>query len=129
MRSIRTSTCRNAKAREGKYAGGCPPLGYKAVNGELVVDEPMADIVRMIFAKRNAGATLASISSFLNNEGYKTRKDKQFYPSTSLFTADSMTTAVTLSCGTACPVFRGHIKPFWKAGCDKKHEHRSDVFQ
>lgn len=80
--TLRTSTCRNAKAREGKYAGGCPPLGYKAVNGELVVDEPMANIVRMIFAKRNAGATLAGISSFLNDEGYKTRKGKQFYPST-----------------------------------------------
>ena len=40
---------RQQKAREGKWNGGTSPLGYKLVDGKLIIDEAEAAIVRRIF--------------------------------------------------------------------------------
>jgi site-specific DNA recombinase len=46
----RTMRGRTAKAKAGKVVGGgSPPYGYTYSNGELLVDNPKAEIVRMIF--------------------------------------------------------------------------------
>ena len=46
----RTNRGKIAKARAGKaVGGGTPPYGYTYANGELTVNEPQAQIVRMIF--------------------------------------------------------------------------------
>ena len=74
----RTSMGRNAKARAGGYAGGKPPLGYRAVDGELVIDPDEAEIVRLIFKMRKEGVTLMGIAEELNRKGYRTRKGGEF---------------------------------------------------
>ena len=40
---------RQQKAREGKWNGGMSPLGYKLIDGKLIIDEAEAKIVRRIF--------------------------------------------------------------------------------
>lgn len=74
----RTSLGRNARAREGKYAGGKPPIGYKALNGELVVVPEEAEIVRLVFKMRSEGKTLIGIAEELNKQGYRTKKGYEF---------------------------------------------------
>lgn len=76
---MRTAMGREAKAKSGGYAGGKPPIGYRVENGELVVDEKDAQIVRMVFDMRyNQGMTLIGIADALNEGGYTTRKGGKF---------------------------------------------------
>ena len=76
--ALRTAMGRYATAREGGYAGGKPPLGYKAVNGNLVIVPEEAEIVKLIFALRNEGVTLIGIADELNKRGYRTKKGNEF---------------------------------------------------
>lgn len=76
--ALRTAMGRYATAREGGYAGGKPPLGYKAVNGELVIVPEEADIVRLVFSLRSEGKTLVGIANELNQRGYRTKKGNLF---------------------------------------------------
>lgn len=75
---MRTQMGREAKASQGGYAGGKPPLGYRAVNGALVVDPAEAEIVRKIFQMRRDGMTMMGITDALNKAGYRTRKGTEF---------------------------------------------------
>ena len=74
----RTLMGREAKANEGGYAGGKPPLGYKADNGKLVIVPEEAEIVRLVFRLRKEGGTLIGIADELNKRGYRTRKGFEF---------------------------------------------------
>lgn len=76
--ALRTAMGRYATAREGGYAGGKPPLGYKAVNGQLVIVPEEAEIVRLVFSLRESGATLKGITDELNNRGYRSKKGNEF---------------------------------------------------
>ena len=78
----RTKMGRMAKANKGGYAGGPPPYGYKAVNGELVIDEEEAGLIRRIFELRSEGKSVRGIVHCLTEEGYQTKKGKPFHPST-----------------------------------------------
>ena len=78
----RTSAGRKVKAAQGGYSGGRAPMGYRVENGTLVVNEDEAKIVRRVFELRDAGTPLLSIVDALNDEGYKTRKGKDFVLST-----------------------------------------------
>lgn len=78
----RTSAGRKVKAAQGGYSGGRAPMGYRVENGTLVVDEHEAKIVRRVFELRDAGTPLLGIVKNLNDEGYKTRKGKDFVLST-----------------------------------------------
>lgn len=75
---MRTRMGREAKAREGGYAGGKPPLGYKSVDGKLVVIPEEAEVVRKVFALRREGETLAGIARSLNLYGYRARRGGEF---------------------------------------------------
>lgn len=76
--AMRTAMGRYATARDGGYAGGKPPLGYRAVNGDLVIVPEEAEIVRLIFALRAEGRTLMGIADELNARGYLTKKGNAF---------------------------------------------------
>ena len=76
--AMRTAMGRYATAREGGYAGGKPPLGYKAVNGQLVVVPEEAEIVRLVFDLRAKGKTLIGITDELNKRGYRSKKGNEF---------------------------------------------------
>lgn len=74
----RTAMGREAKANEGGYAGGKPPIGYRADNGNLVIVPEEAKIVRLVFKLRKEGKTLIGISDELNQLGYRTKKGLEF---------------------------------------------------
>lgn len=78
----RTSGGRKIKSSNGGYSGGQAPMGYKVQNGELVINEEEAEVVRKIFEWRDKGATLMGIVDELNEEGYHTRKGNKFVIST-----------------------------------------------
>lgn len=74
----RTKMGRYATAREGGYAGGKPPLGYRAVEGHLVIVPNEAEIVRKVFSLRKEGKTLQGIADELNKLGYRSKKGNEF---------------------------------------------------
>ena len=76
--ALRTTMGRYATAREGGYAGGKPPLGYRAENGHLVIVPEEAEIVRKVFELRSHGGTLQGIADKLNELGYRSKKGKEF---------------------------------------------------
>lgn len=73
----RTSSGRRAKAMKGGYAGGGVPYGYHVVDGEFVVDESEAAVVRMVFSLR-ADHSYQEVCDILNGQGYRTRKGTDF---------------------------------------------------
>lgn len=75
---VRTEMGRKAKVNEGGYAGGKPPIGYRAENGTLVVVPEEAEIVRLVFDLRKQGGTLIGIADELNKRGYRTKKGGLF---------------------------------------------------
>ncbi len=78
----RTTAGRKVKARAGGYAGGRAPFGYKVENGQLEIEPREAEIVRIIFDRReNKEETMRDIVDYLNDNGYKSRSGKRFYPS------------------------------------------------
>lgn len=76
--TMRTSAGRNAKARQGGFAGGAPPYGYTTSNRNLVVVESEKEIARHVFEMRSAGYTLQSICDTLNDSGYRTRSGHEW---------------------------------------------------
>lgn len=86
-----------ARAREGSWNGG-QVLGYDVIStarkdgrhklSELVVNEQEASIVRKIFDLYTSGNGYKSMANRLNQEGYRTKKNK-------MFSISSMKTIVT----------------------------------
>lgn len=76
--AVRTAMGRYATAREGGYAGGKPPLGYRAVDGRLIIVPEEAEIVRLIYSLRAEGKTLQAITKELNDRGYRSKKGNEF---------------------------------------------------
>lgn len=74
----RTKMGRDAKAEQGKYVGGKPPLGYKLVDGQFVVVPEEAEIVRLVFGLKAAKNTYVGIADYLNEHGYRTKKGNKF---------------------------------------------------
>lgn len=79
---IRMSGGRKQKAKQGGYAGGRAPMGYKVEDGHLVINEEEAPVVRFIFERKKAGCTMLSTVKALNDAGYRTRNGKEFVIST-----------------------------------------------
>lgn len=78
----RTTGGRKLKAKNGGYSGGRAPYGYSIVDGEYVINEAEAEIVRLIYGLRDHGVTFQGIEETLKERGYKTRKGKYFAIST-----------------------------------------------
>lgn len=57
-------------------------LGYDKVNGELVINEKEAEVVRMIFNMYASGEGLRAISNTLYDMGYKNRSGNEIDPTT-----------------------------------------------
>ena len=70
------------KAAKGGYAGGRAPMGYRVEKGQLVIVPEEAEVVRFIFAQKEAGSTMLGTVRLLNEAGYKTRNGKEFVIST-----------------------------------------------
>ena len=80
----RLSSGRKIKARQGGYAGGKAPIGYRAERGgkALTLDEEKASTVRRVFELRDTkpDVSLKKIADILNSEGYTTKEGKPFHP-------------------------------------------------
>ena len=70
--NVQTMAGRNQKAREGKWNGGFAPYGYRLNNGELIVSNEEAEIVKIIFDKYvHTTMGIGSIATYLNRHGYR----------------------------------------------------------
>lgn len=78
----RTAGGRKIKASLGGYSGGTAPMGYKVANKCLVIEPREAEIVRLIFERREAGKSMRAIADELNERGYKTHGGGNFPVST-----------------------------------------------
>lgn len=74
---VQTMEGRNQKAREGKWNGGFAPYGYDLIEGELVINEEDAEIIRIIFDKYiNTNMGALGVAKYLNQNGF-TKKARQ----------------------------------------------------
>lgn len=81
--TMRLSGGRINKARKGGYGGGCPAMGYKAVDKELVIDPVSADTIKTIFSLRqDQKKSLREIAAYLNDTGTATARGGQWYAGT-----------------------------------------------
>ncbi len=72
---VQTMEGRKQKAREGRWNGGFAPYGYSLDNGELVIAEDEAEIIRIIFDKfAHTTMGMSKIADWLNTNGYKKKK-------------------------------------------------------
>jgi site-specific DNA recombinase len=65
-------------AYQAKFNGGWVPLGYDVINGKYYVNEQEARIVRAIFSMFLEGYGYRKIQDKLNEQGYKTKRNKLF---------------------------------------------------
>jgi site-specific DNA recombinase len=62
------------KAKKGQFLGGVPPLGYDVIEGEYIVNQPEAEIVRSIFSLYAAGASYDQILD--KHKGYRGKRGR-----------------------------------------------------
>lgn len=68
----RTMMGRTGRAKEGKWhGGGCDPIGYDYIDGELVVNKEEAKQVKAVYSMYLQGHTITDIS--LKMDGYRTK--------------------------------------------------------
>lgn len=82
MIRLRLRSGRQRKAALGGYAGGRPPLGYKADGGALVVDDVEHATVDRITELRSKGVSLRSICEALTDEGLTPKGGGRWHPET-----------------------------------------------
>jgi site-specific DNA recombinase len=88
--TMRLSGGRINKARKGGYGGGCPAMGYKAANKELVVDTVAAETVKTIFSlRKDRHMTLREIAGYLNDDGTATARGGKWYAGTVKYVLDN----------------------------------------
>ncbi|MFZ5648721.1 MAG: recombinase family protein [Bacillota bacterium] len=69
----RTQMGKERKAREGCWTSGPPPFGYRVgTEKRLVVFEPEAETVRLIFRLYNEGMSMVPLAEYLNARGIPT---------------------------------------------------------
>lgn len=79
---IRKPHDRADKIARGQYIGGNAPMGYKVVDGRLVINPEEVPVVLMVIDRKRSGKTMLSTVDALNQNGYKTRKGGKFVIST-----------------------------------------------
>ncbi|MGA2794414.1 MAG: recombinase family protein [Roseiarcus sp.] len=63
-----------ASKRKGIWVGGVSPLGYRVVDRKLLIDEPEAETVRIIFQRYLALGSLPATAQELRERGILTRR-------------------------------------------------------
>ena len=69
----------DARAKDGKWRGGICPYGYDYKDGQLIVNEYEAMIIRQIYAEFLAGKPMFQIEHELKEKGY-TQRGNPFTP-------------------------------------------------
>lgn len=86
------------------------PIGYKMENGELLVDEETAPLVRSVFREYLSGRAFREIAVNLNAKGFKTRRGNNFENRTVQYIIDNPVYAGYLRWDTEGRGSRGHYK-------------------
>ena len=68
--------------RDGTFKIGYPPYGYDWVNGEMVINEEQAKVVKSIYADVLVGISTESIAKDLNAKNVPTKKGKNWHSTT-----------------------------------------------
>jgi len=63
-----------ASRRRGKWTGGMLPIGYKAINKKLVIDELEAVVVREIYELYEQHRSALSVARTINERGRQTKR-------------------------------------------------------
>ena len=67
------------KFKKGGWAGGAVPYGYRNEKGKLYIVKEEAEIVKKIFEMyAEEGVGIATVARWLNDKGYRTRRDMPF---------------------------------------------------
>jgi DNA invertase Pin-like site-specific DNA recombinase len=80
MIAARLRAGRRLKAERGGYAYGPPPFGYRAEEGELVVDPDQQDSVRVMRQLRQRGLSLRAICLELEAQGVPPKRSERWHP-------------------------------------------------
>ncbi len=77
--NLKLAKGRRTKAKGGDKATGVAPLGYKWTNdADIVIDEETKPLVETIFSKYLELKTLGKVKKYLDDNNYKTNRDKNF---------------------------------------------------
>lgn len=74
----RTAQGKQSTYTKGNRAHGNIAIGYKKLGTEMVVDEPMANVVKKIFYRYNKTKSLTDVKKYLVRIGAKTIRGKTF---------------------------------------------------
>ena len=66
-----------AARRRGKWTGGTVPIGYKAIDKKLIIDEVEAPIVREIFDLYEQHRSALAVAKLLNKNKRRTRRSRR----------------------------------------------------
>lgn len=69
---------RRESAMKGKFIGGSVPIGYKAVNGQLTIDESTAPIIQYVFEEYAKGTPKKQIIKVLTDRGIRNKNGKPY---------------------------------------------------
>lgn len=70
---------RQAKAAKGGYVGyGSPAFGERTVDGQLIKDHGEQEIIEIIRRHHKSGKSLQKVANWLNDNGYKTKRGRQW---------------------------------------------------
>lgn len=76
--SLKVTRGMKETAMKGRWTGGHLAMGYKSINGKIIIDEEKADIIRMYFHEYANGTRKKDIIAAINAKGY-TRDDGKPY--------------------------------------------------
>ncbi|MFA5974687.1 MAG: recombinase family protein [Elusimicrobiota bacterium] len=97
--SERLYSGRRKKMELGLFPGGGIPFGYTTKNGELVVSENQANIVKRIFRLRMGRNSFQKIADTLNSENVQTQKHRKWFGSTVRAICKNKTYSGFVKCG------------------------------
>ena len=80
--TMRLSGGRLNKARKGGYSGGRVPLGYRAENKDLELDNNNLHTIRKIFSLRRERYSLRDIAGYLKDNGHASSRGGKWYGAT-----------------------------------------------
>lgn len=72
----RTRASRQAMLRAGRSVGSIPPLGYREVDGLLIVDRREQEMIEGARYLRAEGRSWRQVARILTDEGYRTREGR-----------------------------------------------------
>mgnify|MGYP003618139586 CR=1 FL=1 len=81
--ALRLRSGRKRKAKDGGYAYGAPPFGFRVEDGELVADQGEQETLGRARELQGGGASIREIAATLTSEGRRTKRGgTRWHPTT-----------------------------------------------